>query len=199
MIIKSIFKVIESIHVKVDLYKINLTMWEYESIESKGRFEFIVSSNTKILKYFKTIVSERGEKYLHLAEERLNSGDFICFGFLDKEEHDIAYLRWLKKKTFYSEVYKKTIFLGDKDAFTMDSYTPVKYRGLKLHKDTNSNMLNYIKKKFDLENIYIIIFNGRKYDHLHRTIKQLGYVKENTNSYFDFSYAKSKISRLLKT
>jgi|GEM_PF-2639622 len=189
-------KLFRSTIVKLDLYKNDLTVLNNFKESYVPPYQFIVISDSSNIDYFRSVREERGERFMKILLERLNSENFLCFSFMDGNNKDVAYLRWLRKETFYHETYKKEIKLEHDEAFTLDSYTSLKHRGRGLHKEMNKRMLNYCKNDLQLKAIYMVIFSGGAFFHLHKLVTEIGYKKYSSNIYLDLSYIKSKIQLL---
>ncbi|MBN1472271.1 MAG: hypothetical protein JW925_10860 [Syntrophaceae bacterium] len=170
--------------IHVDLYCNYLQEMKLFREKELGNYAFTIVDGTTGIDKLKLLVSERGEKFRQVVVERLRSGNFMCFCFIEKSSGKAAYSRWLRKGSFYHDRFKETIQLAADEAFTMDSYTPIEFRGKGLHKEMNKRMLNYCKKELKISKVYMIIFRGKMFVHLHKTVLELGYRRIRSRFYF---------------
>lgn len=191
-------KVINRIFYRLDLYLNDLEKLKVFEEKNIPEFLFHIINDKSDLSKLQLIIKERGEKYGNSIKERLDSDLFFCFCFIEKVTGRVAYVRWLRKGSFYHDRYKKIIQLSDDEAFTMDSYTCYEFRGKGLHKEMNKRILNYCKLVLKLKYIYLVIFNGSEYDHLHKIVKDIGYMRIDSNTYFNSSFLKSIFYKLTK-
>ena len=154
-------------------------------------FEFIVV-NEKLHKQLITFNHVRGEKYVLVVQDRLSSGQYNCFAFIEKSSGKIAYTRWLCINEFLSDILKESLEFKPYEAFTLDSYTPLEYRGKGLHKEMNVRMLNYLKSQTEITKVYMVI--RWFYPYLHKVVKDLGYIKLRSKIY----YKKGSIKQFIK-
>jgi hypothetical protein len=191
-------KIISYLFVKVDLYYIdlrNLNLFQEINFEEH---QFLVLQDISRIDLFYPIGLERGDKFIQIVKNRLTSGKYYCFCFFNSKNNEISYLRWLKTDSFYHMDLKDTIDLKLKDAFTLDSYTPYKYRSIGLHKEMNKRMLNYCKNQLNLNKIFMVIFSGKEFEYLHKTVEELGYVRIKTKSHINFKYFKLILNKLIQ-
>ncbi len=113
------------------------------------------------------------EHRIKVAQERLNSGYYVCFGYIDTATGKIAYTRWICKHEFYSEVLGKRLTFVDNEVLTLDSWTSPEYRNMGLHKNMNLEMLLWLKQHTKVESVFMVIkcFNP----HLTKVVRAFGY------------------------
>ena len=110
---------------------------------------------------------------LKIVKDRLNSGNYLCFSYMDTENNVIVHSRWICKREYYSDVLRKKLQFKQNQVLTLDSWTHPNYRGLGLHRNMNIMMLNWIKQNTNIKQVYMIIkiFNP----HLKKIPLKLGY------------------------
>lgn len=189
-------KIFKSLLARVDLYSIDLKEIELFDEKKFVGFSFKVINGIDEIGKLDFIISERGVKYKEVVTERLSSDTFLCFGFFENLTGNAAYCRWIRTDSFYHDSYKERIRLNSHEVFTLDSYTPNLYRGLGLHKEMNRRMLNYCKENLKVKKIFMVIFSGSEFAHLHKTVKDLGYKKIHSKCYPDLGYLKAIINKL---
>jgi len=181
---------------KIDLYCIILNK-EYTESSLDG-IQFKVTDSLLDIQQLQPLFNERGEKYHEIVKARLGSGNFLCFSFVDTITGKPIYVRWLRTDTFIHDRYKKKITLGSDEAFTMDSYTLNNYRGKGFHAEMNKRMLNYCSNILKLKKVYMVIFSGDEFMHLHKTVKELGYVKIDSVTRLNTGFVRHFFSRIKK-
>lgn len=192
-------KVFHLLFVHVDLYCLDLNEIEMFEETNPGAFSFLIIKDVSEISKLQLIVDERGEKFRQIIQERLRSGNFSCFCFVDKKSGNVAYSRWLRRGSFQHERFKKTIRLAKDEAFTMDSYTAAEFRGLGLHKEMNRRMLNYCKRELKIHRVFMVILRGKEYSHLHRIVRELGYRRIQSRFYFRTESVKALLNRVGET
>ncbi len=180
------FRFVRSFVVTIDLYKINMENFKEFDIEEDSNFDFCVLSDIGDIHTLENILQERGERFRLVVEERLSSGNYLAFIYKDKGSQQAAYYRWLTSSSFFHDRFLEEITLDKANVFTLDSYTSFGFRGQGLHKKMNMKMLNYCKKDLKCQSVSMVIFRGKAYDHLHKTVKELGYKLEKSKTYFKF-------------
>lgn len=178
---------------RLDLYCNDLNAIGFFEEKQISDYEFRVIKDISEIFILDKLISERGPNYRKVIIERLESKTFLCFSFIEKSTGKLAYSRWLRFDSFYHDGYRKKILLSDKEAFTLDSYTPIEFRSKGLHKEMNKRMLNYCKSILCLNKVYMVIFRGNDFLHLHNIVKEIGYKKIHSYSYLNFSLYKKLI------
>lgn len=192
-------KILRMFLVRIDLYCIDLRKNElFKETELKD-YSLSILKDVSGLQALRALIAERGEKFGRIAKERWQSGNFLCFCFIEKSTSRAAYSRWLSKDSFYHDRFRGTIRLADDEAFTMDSYTPFEFRGRGLHKEMNRRMLNYCKGELKLKRIFLVILRGSEYSHLHKIVRELGYERIRSRFYFRAGSIKTIVSKLIKS
>lgn len=169
--------------VLIDLYRIDLDNCNRFKEGVFDNYSTIIINDISDMSKLQPIIKERGITFNNIVEERLLSGNFICFCFIDNSTGKPAYSRWLKTGSFFHDRYKKRIELKNNEAFTLDSYTLYEFRGKGLHKEMNKRMLNYCKENLRIMSVYMVIFRGKQYRHLHMIVKDIGYILVQSNFY----------------
>jgi len=177
-------KIIGLFFVRVDLYCINLQDAELFNEKILDKYSFEIINDISDLPKLNSLFNERGEVFRSVVKERLLSGNFLCFCFIEKESRKMAYTRWLRKDSFYHEKLKEIVELAEDEAFTMDSYTLREFRGQGLHTEMNKRMLNFCKNEMNVSKVYMVIFHGEEYSHLHRTVEEIGYFRIRSRLHF---------------
>jgi hypothetical protein len=186
-------KFIKSLFVSISLFKNDLKIYNPLDINLKEGFKFQLISNINDLSFFESFINEKGEPYKDILRRRLESGDFLCFMYYDVINQKAAYTRWLTFKSFYHDRFSQLIQLNENEAFTLESYTLNEYRGNYLHREMNKEMLNYCKNTLKLSSIFMVIFNGKDFEHLHKLVKGMGYKKIKTKRHINFNFIKNII------
>lgn len=171
---------------KVDLYCLNLSNFiknDHHNIPENYSFK-IVDSVDETFDKLKKHYFNRGKNYLKLAYQRLSSGNYTCYTYINNTNGEIAYTRWVCYKQFYSNRYKKQFTFEHNEAITLDSYTHPSYRKQGLHKSMNSMMINHLIKENKIDKLYMIIIRGN--NHLNKVVEELGYKRIKTRINFRF-------------
>lgn len=183
-----------------DYYSIDLLNHK-ESFPEKQiiNYEFVVISENMYEKLI-SFSYVRGERYREAVKKRLSSNQYYCFAFIEKSSGKIAYTRWLCVNNFYSDVFKETFVFNKNESLTLDSFTPVEYRGKGLHKEMNARMLNYLKNKTEITKVYMVI--KRFFPYLHKVVMDLGYTKLRSTFYYKNGstslFIKQIVNKLIK-
>lgn len=192
-------KIFRQLFVHIDLYGNDLQKISLFGEKDLGDYVFAIIADISGIDKLQSLIAQRGEKFRHVAEERLRSGNFICFCFIESASAKAAYSRWLRRDSFYHDRFKETIRLAADEAFTMDSYTPPEFRGKGLHKEMNRRMLDYCKRELKLHRVLMVILRGPEYLHLHKIVRELGYRRLKSRFYFKTEIVKTIMKRLKKS
>lgn len=179
---------------RVNLYSIDLTKSQEMNVK-KYEFAFKLIEEISDIHVLEKLMSERGEAYTETVKHRLASKNYLCFCYVENSSREAVYTRWLRRDSFEHDRYGRFIKLNDDEGFTMDSYTRLDSRGKGLHTEMNKQMLNFCKTELGILKIYMVIMAGRKYNHLHKTVKDLGYIKINSRIRLKIM-RKNKISKV---
>jgi hypothetical protein len=183
----------------INLYAIDLNTNESFKEKEYVDYDFKIIKNISEIHKLQLHIYERGEKYKQVISDRFKSGIFFCFCFIEKSSGKAAYARWLRKGSFFHIRYKMEIELKTDEAFTMDSYTPIEFRGKGLHKEMNKRMLNYSKQELNINKVFLVILRGSEYAHLHKTVQELGYKRIRSHFYFNTGLLKKFVNKIKKT
>jgi hypothetical protein len=183
---KKIVRRLTRLLVKVDLYKINIETYQTFDIKYFTKFEFLMITDMDGFSLLDKILTERGLHFREVVENRLQSGNYICFLYKNVNSNEAVYYRWLTNVSFFHGALRENLILDSDHAFTLDSYTSVQYRGLGLHKQMNKQMLNFCKNNLKLKSVRMVIYRGKAYLHLHKTVQELGYELEKSKTYIRF-------------
>jgi GNAT superfamily N-acetyltransferase len=159
---------------RLDIKKFN---FEVDSTEER-RYKFFIPKLGDIELLYQHVDNNKNQK----VKERFEDGNYICFAYLDIEKNRIAYTRWVCFGAFYSAPFKRNMIFKKNECFTLDSYTLPDYRGLGLHRRMNVEMLQWLKKHTDYQYVYMVI--KCFIPHLHKVVKDMGYIKIETKVYF---------------
>ncbi len=177
------------------LYRLDLSNFRNDmQISSNNDFEFYMptKSDTKLLIQHYNYQSSRNA----IIKTRYELGNYICFSYRDKRNGRLAYTRWLCLGKFYSDYLKKDLNFNKNETFTLDSFTHPDYRGLGLHRRMNVEMLQWLKKNTDYQFVFMVI--KCFIPHLHKVVKDLGYVKTETKIYFKQGSIKQFLKNISK-
>lgn len=176
------------------LYRLNLEEYVVREIEIDYEiysFELLENFDGRMVAHY-----EERPGHSNIAKARLDSGDYLCFAYVDKGKNNIAYTRWICKKHFYSDVLKMELIFKENELLTLDSYTPPDYRGRGLHKAMNIEMLNWIKSDGEYEYVYMVIKCLVFY--LSKIANMLGYKRITTKLYYKKGSIKMFLNQMIE-
>lgn len=172
------------------LYRIDLEHYQLLPCSiNRDKYEFFVTDKY-ILGLDKHYEQVKGKNLLVI--QNFETGKYLCFAYLDKQNQEIAYTRWICKNEFYSDVLNKQLIFKPNEILTLDSYTKPGYRGQHLHRDMNIEMLNWLKLQQEYRYVYMVIKSFIPY--LTKYPKSLGYRRILTK----VRYKKGSISEFCK-
>ncbi len=154
------------------MYRLNLSNYSFDSVLKENNnfiFKMLDKNDFNKLSY----LYQNNHDKLESVKSRLNSGNYLCFSYMDNENKVIVYARWICKKQYYSYVLRKELQFKENQALTLDSWTHPKYRGLGLHRNMNIEMLNWLKENTAIKEVYMLI--KCFIPHLKKIPIQLGY------------------------
>lgn len=163
------------------LYKLDLKEYQIKPCTiNREQYEFIVTD--QYLAGLEDHYNEAKHK-IEQAKEKFESGNYICLIYLNRQNQEIAYTRWLCKNEFYSSALHQMLYFNEDEIFTLDSYTKPSYRGHYLHRDMNIEMLNWLKSNQEYRYVYMVIKWFMPY--LEKYPKLLGYKKIKTKVHYN--------------
>tara|TARA_Y100001958_G_C21247945_1_gene579981 strand:- start:2785 stop:3339 length:555 start_codon:yes stop_codon:yes gene_type:complete len=163
------------------MYKINLNTYTNDfKLKDKHNFTFKMLDKNEFEKL--SYLYQNDYEKLKIVNNRLNSGNYLCFSYIDNENKVIVYARWICKKEYYSDILREKLHFKENQALTLDSWTHPNYRGLGLHRNMNIKMLNWIKENTDITEVYMVI--KIFIPHIKKIAVELGYKPIKT--YFHF-------------
>lgn len=170
------------------LYRINLNEFDQHVKSDKDdQITFFMPSKNEMSLFYK--LHDKNLIKMKIIGYRMESDDYLCFAFKDKNRDKIVYTRWLCKNKFYSDAMSKHLTFSDDEAITLDSYTHPNYRYKGLHKKMNLLMLQWIKSNTEIRYVYMVI--KCFLPHLTKIPLQLGYKAVERSVY----YKKGSLSR----
>ncbi len=165
------------------LYKLDLMSFNEEKFISCNlipHFQFYMPNEKDLALFAKLYENIPGKT--DKINQTFESGNYLCFAYIDTINNRLAYTRWLCKNEYYSEAMRKNIKLNDNEALTLDSYTHPDYRMLGLHKQMNVQMLGWLKKNTHIRYIYMVILIF--VPHLTKIPLELGYRPVESTFYY---------------
>lgn len=156
----------------VKLYRIDLESFHKdERLEIINDFVFFLPTQLDWDMFVK--LYENLPDKLSVVRERFETGDYICFSYMNKSTNRMAYVRWVCRNAYYSDAMRKQLTFNINEALTLDSYTHPDYRYHGLHKKMNILMLQWLKANTSIRYVYMVILMF--IPHLTKIPLELGY------------------------